>query len=168
VLVTHHLLDFNRRSSENLGIFHQLPITLGGKNVCIDVMVVQGPFEFNLRDYAYAMKVVVSTLFRAMHFPHNGNIVTIEQLSSISPNLNEDHPTSLNVHYMKLISLPTQVYYDLSCLVPSTTNKKEPLTVCLTYLDLDSVVNMVTSSMGDLVPNIYLVTSIEYLDTNYL
>jgi hypothetical protein len=32
VSVTHHLLDFNRISSEPLGILPQLPITLGGKN----------------------------------------------------------------------------------------------------------------------------------------
>jgi hypothetical protein len=81
VSVTHHLLDFNRRSSESLGILPQLPITLVGKIGCIDVMVVQGILDFNLllrRDYVYAMKVVVSTLFRVTHFPHNGNIVTIK------------------------------------------------------------------------------------------
>jgi hypothetical protein len=94
VSVTHHLLDFNRRSSEPLGILPQLPITLGGKIVCIDVMVVQGPLDFNFLlgwDYVYAMKVVVSTLFRVMHFPHNGNIVTIDQLSFISPDLTVNH-----------------------------------------------------------------------------
>jgi hypothetical protein len=90
VSVTHHLLDFNRISSEPLGILPQFPITLGGKIRCIDVMVVQGPLDFNLLlgwDYVYAMKVVMSTLFRVMHFPHNGNIVTIDQLSFISPDL---------------------------------------------------------------------------------
>jgi hypothetical protein len=57
-------------------------------------MVVQGPLDFNLLlgwDYVYAMKVVVSTLFRVMHFPHNGNIVTIDQLSFVSPDLTIDH-----------------------------------------------------------------------------
>ena len=59
----------------------KFPITLEGKTVCIDLMVVRGPLDFNLllgRDYVYAMKVVVSTLFRMMSFPHNGNIVTVE------------------------------------------------------------------------------------------
>jgi hypothetical protein len=49
--------------------------------VYIDVMVVQGPLEFNLllgNDYVYAMKSIVSTLFQVMSFPHNINIVTIE------------------------------------------------------------------------------------------
>ena len=62
---------------------------LGGKIVCIDVMVVQGPLDFNFLlgwDYVYAMKVVVSTLFRVMHFPHDGSIVTIDQFFFVSPN----------------------------------------------------------------------------------
>jgi hypothetical protein len=47
VLTTNHLLDFNRRPTEPLGILPQLPITLGEKTVYIDVMVVQGPLDFN-------------------------------------------------------------------------------------------------------------------------
>ena len=52
-------------------------------------MVVQGPLDFNLllgRDYVYTMKAVVSTLFRVMHFLHDGTIVTIDQLSFVTPN----------------------------------------------------------------------------------
>ena len=83
VSVTDQILDFNRKPTTPLGILPFFPITLGGKTICIDVMVVQGPLDFNLllgRDYVYAMKVVVSTLFRVMHFPHDGKIVTIDQL----------------------------------------------------------------------------------------
>jgi len=82
-------LDFNRRPTGPLGILPQLPITLGGKIVCMNVMVVQGPLDFNIllgRDYVYAMKAVVSTLFRVMHFPHDGNIVTVNHLSFVTPN----------------------------------------------------------------------------------
>ena len=67
-----------------LGILLHLTITLGGKSVCIEVMVVQGPLDFNLllgRDYVYTIKYLVSTLFRVMHFPHDGKIVTIDKLS---------------------------------------------------------------------------------------
>lgn len=32
------------------------------------------------------MKVVVSSFFQVMQFPHNGNIVTVDQLSFINPN----------------------------------------------------------------------------------
>jgi hypothetical protein len=61
---------------------------LGGKIVFIDVMVVQDPLDFTLllgRDYVYAMKAIVSTLFRVISFPHDGRIVTIDQLSFIDP-----------------------------------------------------------------------------------
>ena len=52
-------------------------------------MVVQSPLDFNIllgRDYVYAMKAIVSTLFWVMYFPHDGNIVTIDKLSFIKPN----------------------------------------------------------------------------------
>ena len=65
-----------------------MPITLEEKTVYIDVMVVQGPLYFNIIlgfDYVYAMKAVVSTLFQVMHFPHDGKIVTIDQLSFVKP-----------------------------------------------------------------------------------
>ena len=64
--VTQNLLAFNRGTNEQLGILPQLPITLGGKTVYIDMMVVQGPLDFNLllgRDYVYVMGDLVSSLF---------------------------------------------------------------------------------------------------------
>ena len=51
--------------------------------VFLNVFIVQGPLDFNILlgcDNIYAMKVVVSSLFRVMYFPHNGNIVIIYQL----------------------------------------------------------------------------------------
>ena len=75
VLVTQNLLAFNKRTSQPLGTLPQFPITLEGKTVFIDVMVVQDPLDFSLllgRDYVYAMKAIVSTLFRVISFPHNG------------------------------------------------------------------------------------------------
>jgi hypothetical protein len=73
--VTQNLLSFNRRSSQPLGPLPQFPITLGGKTIFINVMVVQDPLDFALllgQDYVYAMKAIVSTLFRVISFPHNG------------------------------------------------------------------------------------------------
>jgi hypothetical protein len=64
--VMQNLLGFNKRTSQPLGTLPQFPITLGGKTVFIDVMVVQDPLDFALllgRDYVYAMKVIVSTFF---------------------------------------------------------------------------------------------------------
>jgi hypothetical protein len=66
VSATSQLLDFDRRPSEYLGILPQFPITLGGKTILVNMIVVQGPLDFNMllgHDYVYAMNVVVSTLF---------------------------------------------------------------------------------------------------------
>jgi hypothetical protein len=72
---------FNRRTNQPLGNLPHFPITLGGKNVFVDVMVVQQPLDFSLLlgwDYFYAMKVIVSTLFHVISFPHGGIIVNID------------------------------------------------------------------------------------------
>ena len=104
VSASHELLAFDRCCSECLGILPQLAISLGGKIVCVDVIVVQGPLDFNMLlgcDYVYAMNVVVSTLFRVMHFPHNGSIFTIDQLA-----FDNHHPNSALVQvslYMFLV-----------------------------------------------------------------
>ena len=66
VLVTQNLLAFNRGTSQPLGILPQLPITLGGKIIYLNVMVVPGPLDYNLIlgcDYFYDMGAIISTLF---------------------------------------------------------------------------------------------------------
>jgi hypothetical protein len=66
VSASHELLAFDRSPSEYLGVLPQLPISLGGNNVLVDVIVVQSPLNFNIllrRDYVYAMNAMVSTLF---------------------------------------------------------------------------------------------------------
>jgi hypothetical protein len=84
VSASHELLDFDRCPSEYLGILPQFPISLGGNIFLVDIIVVQVPLDFNMIlgcGYVYAMNVVVSTLFRVMHFSHNGSIVTVDQLA---------------------------------------------------------------------------------------
>ena len=52
------LLDFNRRIGISLGIISQTPVTLGGKTILLDFMVIEYPLEFNMLigcDYVYAM-----------------------------------------------------------------------------------------------------------------
>jgi hypothetical protein len=109
------------------------------------------------------MKVVMSILFRVMHFPHNGNIMTIDQVSFVSPDLTVDHPTSRNLPYMKVISLSPHVNYVVLCPMPSTANEKDPLIECSTSLDSDLVVDMVSPSMWDLEHDLSPVTTIESL-----
>jgi hypothetical protein len=148
-LVTQNLLSFNRRTSQPLGTLPQFSVTLGEKNVFIDVMVVRDPLDFSLilgRDYVYAMKSIVSTLFSVISFPHDGIMVTINQLSFIG----SDWITSLNGSYMTRVSPPPHVNY--VALSPMTS----------TLDDLDPVVDMVISSVGLLEPD--LLTPITALD----
>jgi hypothetical protein len=113
---SHELLDFDKCPSEYLGILPQLPISLGGKTVLVDVIVVQGSLDFNMllrRDYVYAMNVVVSMLFQVMHFPHNGSIVTIDQLTSDNhhPNSTLFQTTPLYVPSVRVDSTLPKVNY---------------------------------------------------------
>ena len=73
VLTASQLLAFDRRTCIALGIISQKPVTLGGKTVLVDFMVIEDPLEFNMllgHDYVYAMQAVVSTFFRVMYFNH--------------------------------------------------------------------------------------------------
>ena len=45
VHVTHNLLAYNRGTSQPLGILPQLPVTLRGKTVYLNVMVFPGPLD---------------------------------------------------------------------------------------------------------------------------
>ena len=69
VLNTSQLLVFDRRTSTTLGILAQTLVNLGGNTVLVDFMVIEEPLDFNMllgRDYVYAMKSVVLTLFHVM------------------------------------------------------------------------------------------------------
>jgi hypothetical protein len=137
VPVTQNLLAFNKRTSQPLGTLPQFPITLGGKTVFIDVMVIQDPLDFSLllgQDYIYAMKDVVSTLFRLISFPHDGRVVIVDQLSFIDP----AWIASLNGSCMQTVSPLPQVNYVVLSPMNSTSD------------DLDPVVDMVISSIGSL------------------
>ena len=75
-------------------------------------MVVQGPLDLNLllgHDYVYSMKAIVSTLFRVMHFLHDGNIVTIDQLSFVTPyhHITPSNQTALNVPHVLVVPSPS-------------------------------------------------------------
>jgi hypothetical protein len=56
--------------------------------VCVKVEVVDAPINYNLllgRSWTYEMQAVVATIFRVLLFPHEGRIVTIDQLSFSRP-----------------------------------------------------------------------------------
>jgi hypothetical protein len=97
-------------------------------------------------DYVYSMRSIVSTHFHVISFPHDGRMVTNDQLSFIGPNW----ITSLNSSYMQIVSPPSHVNY--VALSPMTSNSN----------NLDLVVDMVISSVGLLEPN--LLTRVTTLD----
>jgi hypothetical protein len=56
--------------------------------VCVEVEVVDAPLDYNLLlgwSWTYAMQAVVATVFWVLLFPHEGQIVTIDQLSFSRP-----------------------------------------------------------------------------------
>jgi hypothetical protein len=66
------------------GIIPSFPVWLGGKTVCVKVEVVDAPLDYDLllgRSWTYVMHAVVSTVFWVLCFSHEGQIVTIDQLS---------------------------------------------------------------------------------------
>lgn len=72
------------------GILTAFPIEIGGKNVSIDVEVIDSLLDYNLLlgiTWFYAMKVVSSTIFRLLCFSHKRKIVTINQLDYYMPDL---------------------------------------------------------------------------------
>ena len=82
------LTVFDGHSFRPHGIIPSFPMQLGGKIVCVDVEVVDAPLDYNLllgRSWTYAMQVVVATVFSILLFPHEGRIVTIDQLSFSRP-----------------------------------------------------------------------------------
>jgi hypothetical protein len=82
------LTAFDGRSFRLHGIIPSFPVQLGGKTVCVEVEVVDAPIDYNLllgRSWTYAMQAVVATIFRVLLFPHEGRIVTIDQLSFSRP-----------------------------------------------------------------------------------
>ena len=150
VCVTQNLMAFNRGTSQPLGILPQLPITLGGKFVYINVMVVPGPLDYNLLlgcDYVYDMGIIVSTLFRMMCFPHEGRIVTIDQLSFPDPNMASSQPSSLGGPFVPMVSSPPRVNYVATRYIPTSTD--------------DQFSDVVHHLLGALEPNLSFMTSYE-------
>ena len=79
--------------------FSLLYLEIGGKTVSIDMEVIDFALDYNLllgRTWFYAMKAVASTIFRPLHVPHQGKIVTINLLNyctlDLRPNANATMP----------------------------------------------------------------------------
>lgn len=74
--------------SNPLSLYHNYPITVARKTVCIDIQVIDAPLDYNIllgRSYTYAMSIVTSVVHCKMCITHNGKIVTIGQLTYYDP-----------------------------------------------------------------------------------
>jgi hypothetical protein len=83
------LRAYDGRPSSLEGLFQNVHVELGGKTILIDIEFIDAPLDYNIlfqRSYLYAMKVVTSSMFRTMMFPHNGKIVTIDHITHYEPN----------------------------------------------------------------------------------
>jgi hypothetical protein len=78
------LKAFNGSGFKPYSVLPSLPITLEGKMVQVKVEVFDAPLDYNLllgRSWIYSMCAVVSTLFCVVRFPHQGKVVTVDQLA---------------------------------------------------------------------------------------
>ena len=103
-----NIIGFNKGTSRPSGILPNLLITLRRKTVHLNVMVVQGPLDYNLllgRDYIYSMGAIVSSLFLVMCFLHEGRMVKlVDQMSFPSSHIASSQMPSLNGLFMQEIS----------------------------------------------------------------
>jgi hypothetical protein len=82
------LTTFDGYSFRPHQIIPSFTVQLGGKIVCVEVEVVDAPLNYNLlfrRSWTYAMHAMVTIVFRALFFPHVGQIVSIDWLSFSHP-----------------------------------------------------------------------------------
>jgi len=108
-----NLSGFNR-TSRSLGILLNLPITLRRKTIHLNMMVVQGPLDYNIllgHDYIYSIGAIVSSLFRVMCFPYEGKLVQlVDQLSFPGSNMATSQMPSLNGLFAQGMSLQSPVH----------------------------------------------------------
>ena len=113
-------------------------------------MVVLGPLDYNLllgRDYVYDMGAIVSTLFRVMCFPHEGRIITIDQLSFLGPNMASNQPSSLNGPFVPMVSPPPWVNYVVTYSIPTSID--------------DQFNDVIHHVLGEFEPDLSFMTSYE-------
>ena len=80
---------FNGTGFKPYGVLPPLSITFEGKAVNVEVEVFDAPLDYNLllgHSWIDSMRAVVSMLFHVVHFPHQGKVVTIDQLALFHSN----------------------------------------------------------------------------------
>jgi len=82
------LKAFGIHDFKSHGIISTFLVTLGGKIVSIEVEVVNAPLDYDISlgiSWLYAMMKVVSLVFRVLHFPNQGEVVSIDHLEYCMP-----------------------------------------------------------------------------------
>ena len=82
------LLSYDGHSTKAQGIILNVPISLVDEIVFIDIKVIKSQLDYNLFlrcSHMYSMRTMASTVFRLLMFPHDGNIVTVDQLTYYDP-----------------------------------------------------------------------------------
>jgi len=95
--ITLHAWD--RHSSQPLGMYYNCLMALAGKTVHVDIEVIDAPLCYNIllgHSYTYAMSSIASTMFNKMCFPHEEEIVTIDQLTSYEPTSMTSHESIIS------------------------------------------------------------------------
>ena len=82
------LCAYDGHSNKAQRILSNVPISLAGKTVLVDIEVFNTQLDYNLllgHSYMYAMRVLESIIFHIMMFPHDGNIMTVDELTYYDP-----------------------------------------------------------------------------------
>ena len=77
------LTAFDGRSFCPHGILPGFEIKLIGKAMFVEVELIDAPLDYNLllgRSWTHAMSAIASAVFRVVVFPHEGKLVTVDQL----------------------------------------------------------------------------------------
>jgi hypothetical protein len=78
------LKSFNGCSFKPYGVLPSLSIMLEGKSVNVEVEFFDAPLDYNLllgHRWIDVMCIIVSTLFCIFYFPHQGKVITVDQLA---------------------------------------------------------------------------------------
>jgi hypothetical protein len=78
------LKAFNGTSFKPYSVLPSFSITLEGKSVNVEVEFFDAPLDCNLllgRSWIDSMRAIVSTIFHVVRFPHQGKVVTVDQLA---------------------------------------------------------------------------------------
>jgi hypothetical protein len=115
---------FDGRGFQPHELLKSFIVTSKGKTVSVDIEMVDVPLDYNLllgRSWFYVMTIITSSVFHIFLFPHEGTIVTVDQLDYITldlqnvatnnvPFLGKSSLESVGVGLLK-DSLITRVFY---------------------------------------------------------